>query len=82
MDQANISKVEDFMNGNVNAENQTTVINIPEAVGVFDSFDDLQKAFYDLRMVGFSRYDISLLGKQEVLEEKLGKAYWRIRSGG
>ena len=57
------------MNGNVNAENQTTVINIPEAVGVFDSFDDLQKAFYDLRMVGFSRYDISLLGKQEVLEE-------------
>ncbi|MDF1710331.1 hypothetical protein [Roseovarius sp.] len=77
MDQTNISKVEDFMNGNVNAENQTTVINIPEAVGVFDSFDDLQKAFYDLRMVGFSRYDISLLGKQEVLEEKLGKAYWR-----
>lgn len=41
----------------------TTVINIPEAVGVFDTFEDLQKAFYDLQMVGFSRYDISLLGK-------------------
>jgi len=59
------------------AEHHTTAINIPEAVGVFDSFEDLQKAFYDLRMVGFSRYDISLLGKQEVLQEKLGKAYWR-----
>lgn len=59
------------------AEHKTTVIDIPEAVGVFDSFEDLQKAFYDLRMVGFSRYDISLLGKQEVLEEKLGSTYWR-----
>ena len=61
------------------AENveHTTVINIPEAVGVFDTFEALQAAFYDLRMVGFSRYDISLLGDQKVLEEKLGKAYWR-----
>jgi hypothetical protein len=58
-------------------EHKITAINIPEAVGVFDTFEDLQKAFYDLRMVGFSRYDISLLGKQEALEEKLGKAYWR-----
>jgi hypothetical protein len=56
---------------------QVRVINIPEAVGVFGTFEDLQKAFYDLRMVGFSRYDISLLARQEVLEEKLGKAYWR-----
>lgn len=55
---------------------KTTVIDIPEAVGVFDTFEDLQKAFYDLRMVGFSRYDISLLARQEVLVEKLGKAYW------
>jgi hypothetical protein len=56
---------------------KTTYINIPEAVGVFDSFEDLQQTFYDLRMVGFSRYDISLLADQKVLEEKLGKAYWR-----
>ena len=58
-------------------DHTTTVIDIPEAIGVFDSFEDLQKAFYDLRMVGFSRYDISLLGKEEALKEKLGKAYWR-----
>ena len=56
---------------------KTTYIDIPEAVGVFDSFQDLQAAFYDLRMVGFSRYDISLLARQEVLEEKLGDAYWQ-----
>ena len=55
----------------------TTYLNIPEAVGVFDTYEDLQSAFYDLRMVGFSRYDISLLAKQEVLEEKIGKAFWQ-----
>ena len=65
------------MTGTGETEHKTTTINIPGAVGVFDSFEDLQKAFYDLRMVGFSRYDISLLGKQEALEEKLGKAYWQ-----
>lgn len=58
-------------------EHKTTYIDVPEAVGVFTSFEDLQKAFYDLRMVGFSRYDISLLAEQKVLEETLGKAYWR-----
>lgn len=55
----------------------TTCIDIPETVGVFDTFEDLQRAFYVLRMIGFSRYDISLLAQQEILEEKLGKAYWR-----
>lgn len=56
---------------------RTTVINVPEAVGVFDSFEALQQAIYDLRMAGFSRYDISLLGSQEAMKEKLGQAYWR-----
>lgn len=56
---------------------KTTVIDIPEAVGVFESFDALQKAFYDLRMAGFSRYDISLLGHEKAMKEKLGDAYWR-----
>ncbi|WP_296424757.1 hypothetical protein [Yoonia sp.] len=56
---------------------KTIVIEIPEAVGVFDTFDALQAAYYDLRMVGFSRHDISLLAREEVLKEKLGKAYWR-----
>ena len=58
-------------------EHHTTYIDIPEAVGVFDTFEDLQAAFYDLRMVGFSRYDISLLGGDEALKEKLGTGYWR-----
>ena len=54
-----------------------TVLNVPEAVGVFDSFDALQTAFDDLRMAGFSRYDLSLLGGEEALREKLGDAWWR-----
>lgn len=58
------------------AKDHVTVIEVPEAVGVFDSVDDLQKAFYDLRAVGFSRYDISLLGAEDALKEKLGKSYW------
>ncbi len=55
----------------------TTYINIPEAVGVFDSFETLQAAIYDLRMSGFSRYDISLLGDNDAMKETLGSAYWR-----
>ena len=54
----------------------TTYINVPEAVGVFDSFETLQAAIYDLRMSGFSRADISLLGGKEAMKEKLGSAYW------
>jgi|AntRauMFilla1563_2_1112583.scaffolds.fasta_scaffold01318_1 hypothetical protein len=56
-------------------DDKVTAINIPEAVGVFDTFETLQAAFYDLRTVGFSRYDISLLGDQKVLEEKLTGAH-------
>ncbi len=56
---------------------KTTVILIPEAVGIFDSFETLQAAFYDLRSVGFHHSDISLLAGHEALEEKLGKSYWR-----
>ncbi len=56
---------------------KVTIIEVPEAVGVFDTFDDFQKAFYDLRMVGFSRYDLSVLGSDDALREKLGDAYWR-----
>jgi len=58
-------------------EGKTTVIDIPEAVGVFDTFEDLQQAFYDLRMIGIHHSDISLLANEKVLKEKLGKAYWR-----
>ncbi|MYM54366.1 hypothetical protein [Thalassovita mangrovi] len=58
-------------------EEKVMVINVPEAVGVFDTFESLQAAFYDLRSVGFHHSDISLLAKQEVLEDKLGKSYWQ-----
>ena len=54
----------------------TTYIDVPEAVGIFDTFESLQKAIYDLMMTGFSRYDISLLGDQKALEEKLGTSLW------
>lgn len=60
-------------------EAHLTVINVPEAVGVFDSFQALQAAFYDLRLVGFSRQDISLLGSQEAMKEKFGDAFWHSR---
>lgn len=43
------------------ADEKTTVIDVPEAVGVFDKFEDLQQAFYDLRMVGIHHSDISML---------------------
>lgn len=56
---------------------KTTVINIPEAVGVFDTVETLQAAIYDLRMSGFSRADISLLGGKDAMKEKLGSAYWQ-----
>lgn len=58
-------------------KSKTTYINIPEAVGVFDTFEAQQAAFYDLRSVGFHHSDISLLGSEDVLREKLGTAYWR-----
>lgn len=56
---------------------KTTVIEIPEAVGVFDTFEDLQAAVYDLWLAGFMRSDLSVLGDLETLKEKLGSAYWR-----
>lgn len=55
---------------------ETTFIGVPEAVGIFDTFEALQKAIYDLMIAGFSRYDISLLADQKVLEAKLGRSYW------
>jgi hypothetical protein len=53
-----------------------TMLNVPEAVGVFDTFESFQNAFYDLRLLGFSRYDLSVLGSEQALTKKLGTAYW------
>jgi outer membrane lipoprotein SlyB len=58
-------------------QDHTTIIRVPEAVGVFDSFETLQAAFYDLRAVGFHHSDISLLGSNEALSQTLGDAFWR-----
>lgn len=57
----------------------TTVIRTPEAVGVFDTFENLQSAFYDLRSVGFHHSDISLLGDEATLKDKLGKSFWQSK---
>lgn len=56
-----------------------TYINVPEAVGVFDSKEALQSVIYDLMLAGFSRYDISVLGSREALEHKLGKHFWKAK---
>jgi len=80
-DVARIKRMTETANREVQDAEQDThrvsVIDVPEAVGVFDGFEALQKAVYDLRMVGFSRYDMSLLGTAEALEDRLGSAYWR-----
>ena len=65
----------------INADTDTggtgEVVEIPEAVAVLDNVDDLKAAIHDLRMSGFSRDDISLLGDEKTLEAKLGDAFWR-----
>ncbi|MGM0585876.1 MAG: hypothetical protein ACQEUZ_14625 [Pseudomonadota bacterium] len=54
-------------------------ISVPEAVAVFDDAQNLQDAIYDLNIAGFNRHDISLLAREEVLEKKLGRTYWKAR---
>lgn len=58
---------------------KTTYINVPEVVGVFETFETMQKAIYDLMIAGFSRYDISLLGGKEAIAEKLGRSFWQAK---
>lgn len=62
---------------NQSPEHRRTYIDVPEAVGVFDSFQTLQSAIYDLLISGFTRYDISLLGNKEAMDKTLGSTYWR-----
>ncbi|MGR3322988.1 MAG: hypothetical protein ACU0DK_13765 [Pseudooceanicola sp.] len=65
------------MNDGQESIDKTKVMKVPEAVGVFDSFEKLQAAIYDLMIAGFSRYDISLLAGENTVEEKLGTHFWR-----
>jgi hypothetical protein len=52
----------------------------PEAVAVFDTVEALEAAIDDLRMAGFSRADISLLGDEETMSRKLGRSYRATRT--
>lgn len=54
----------------------TIVIEVPEAVGVFDSFETLQAAFYGLRDAGFHHSNTSILGGEKALKEKFGDTFW------
>jgi hypothetical protein len=54
-------------------------IDVPEAVGVFDSWATLQAAMYDLLIAGFSRFDISMLASEDAVREKLGRQFWTSR---
>jgi hypothetical protein len=54
-------------------------IGVPEAVGVFDSYESLQAAMYDLLIAGFSRFDISVLAGEKALHEKFGERFWQAR---
>ena len=62
-----------------NTPSPATLSTPPEAVGVFDSAEALQAAIYDLRMNGFNRFDLSLLGGKEAMEGKLGGAYCQAK---
>lgn len=48
---------------------------VREAVGVFDTADNLQDAIDDLMMSGFERAELSLLASERAVEEKLGHKY-------
>jgi hypothetical protein len=50
-------------------------IDVPEAVGVFDTWAALQGAMYDLLISGFSRFDISMLANEDAVREKLGDKF-------
>ncbi len=50
-------------------------VSIIETVAVFRTADSLQEAIDDLMMSGFDRADLSLLGAEKAVEEKLGHSY-------
>lgn len=53
-------------------EDDATVI---ETVAIFKTADSLQEAIDDLMMSGFDRADLSLLGAEKAVEERLGHSY-------
>lgn len=49
-----------------------------EAVGVFETADDLQNAIDDLLTNGFNRAELSLLASEEAVTKKLGHTYRKV----
>lgn len=48
---------------------------IREAVGIFDDYDQLEKAINSLQIHGFGRHQISVLGNESALEERFGTSH-------
>ena len=48
-------------------------IDVPEEVGVFDSWETLQGSMCDVLIAGFSRFDICMLAGEEAMRYKLGR---------
>ena len=81
-----LKEIEMADSGTATENDETTYIDVPEAVGIFDTFEAQQAAFYDLRSVGFHHSDISLLGSEETLRKSLARdtgapTSWRTIQG-
>ncbi|HET8727937.1 MAG TPA: hypothetical protein VFO41_10530 [Alphaproteobacteria bacterium] len=56
---------------------ETGPTKVREAVGIFDTADQLLAAAEDLREAGFDHADLSLMASDKAIEEKLGERYRR-----
>lgn len=53
---------------------------IREAVGVFKTAEDMERAILELQESGFNRAEISLLASQDAVREKLGHRFYDANS--
>ncbi|MCV2865071.1 hypothetical protein [Defluviimonas sp. WL0075] len=63
----------------IETADRPSTLYAPEVVGVFKSYEALQATYSDLRAVGFSRYDVDLLGRKDALAKTLGNRFWWSR---
>lgn len=57
---------------------ETGPAKVREAVGIFDSADELQSAADALREAGFDHSDLSLMASEAAIQEKLGDRFRRV----